>query len=86
MATAIWPLEMAKKTQQKAPRSLHLFAYFACFRRSLHFSLAFAIFGLSVSALFWAFVLALFRKIRLLPFSGCHLDSTDELSYNGIKN
>ena len=38
------------------------------------FPLVFALFGLSVSDLFWPSVSALSRTIRLLPFSGCQLD------------
>ena len=70
----IWPLEkMAKNDQRKAPPSFsHFFAsVFTCFRPCLHFSLALALLRLSVSDLSWLSVFALFRIVRLLPFSGC---------------
>ena len=47
------------------------------FARFPTFSRVFALFGQYVSDRFWLSVFALFRTIRLLPFSGCHLDSPD---------
>ena len=38
------------------------------------------IFGPSFSDCFWPSVFVLFRSIRLLPFSGCHLDSPENKS------
>ena len=75
MATGKW----TKNDHQKAPRSFSHF--FACFRWFSivfgAFSLVCALFGLSVSDRFCPSIFALFRTIRLLPFSGCHLDSPD---------
>ena len=69
---------MAKKTNKKHPDRFRAFSpVFACFQPFCTFSLVFALFGLSVSDLFWPTVFALFRTIRLLPFSGCHLDSPE---------
>ena len=77
MATDIWPLENGQKTiNKKHPDRFRTFSHvFARLRPFSHFSLVSALFGMSVSDHFWPSVFALFRTIRLLPFSGCHLDS-----------
>ena len=61
--------------RRKASRS---FSHFSpVFDRFCTSSLVFTLFGLSVSDRFWPSVFALFRAIRLLPFSGCRLDSPE---------
>ena len=47
------------------------------FDKFLHFSLVFTFFGLSVSDRFLAVRFRIFLPIRLLPFSGCHLESPE---------
>ena len=77
MATAIWPLgKMAKKRTTKSTPIVFAFfrLFFACFSTSLARS---TLFGLHVSDHFGPCVFAHFRTIRLLPFSGCQLDSPD---------
>ena len=75
MATAIW-LENGHKTiNKKLPDRFRTFS--PVFARLRTFSLVFALSGLSVSDSFWPCVFALFRTIRLLPCSGCHLDSLE---------
>ena len=69
---------MAKK---RSPKSIPIvFALFRLFSLVLdHFCTFFALFGLSISDRLWPSVFALFRTIRLLPLSGCHLDSPDQV-------
>ena len=50
---------------------------FARFRPFSHFFARFRTFWLSVSDRFWPSAFALFLTIRVLPFSGCHLDPPD---------
>ena len=65
-----------KKTISKnAAVVFALFHLFRLFSIVFALSLVFALFGLSVSDRFCQTVCALFRTIRLLLFSGCHLDS-----------
>ena len=67
-----------KQSTKSSPIVFTLFPLFSLvFALFRTFSLVFALFGLSVSDRFWLSVFALFRTIRLLPFSGCHLDSPD---------
>ena len=83
MATAIWLLEKCPKDdQQKAPpivvalfRAFSL--VFALFRTFSHFSARFRTFWAVCFWSFWPSVFALFRTVRLLPFSGYHLHSTE---------
>ena len=84
MATAIWLLENGPKTITKRhpDRFLAFFRLFSHFFDFLFFSLVFALFGLSVSDRFWPSVFVLFRTIRLLPFSGCHLDFPKDRSFS----
>ena len=75
MATGKWP----KNDQQKAPRSFSHF--FTCFRLFSTVSALFRARFLTFWAVcFWLFLAVRFRTIRLLPCSGCHLDSPDSLS------
>ena len=67
MATGTRP----KNDHKKKLKTSRSFAFYRLF------SLVFALFGLSVSDRFWPSVFALFRTIRLLPFSGCHLHSPE---------
>ena len=71
---------MARKRSTKStPIVLALFRLFSVvFDRFRTFSLVCTLFGLSVSDRFWPSVFALFRTIRLLPFSGCDLDSPEQ--------
>ena len=77
----MWPLEIAKQKEKptKAPPSF--LRFFTCFSLVFDglctFSLIFALFGMSVSHLFWPSIFALFCTIRLLQLSGRHLDSSD---------
>ena len=81
--------KMAKKRSTRSTPTVfalfHLFSH--VFDRCCTFLLVFALSGLAVSDRFWPSVFALFRTIRLLPFSGCHLDSPDrsERSWKVVK-
>ena len=87
MATTIWPLENGPQTiNKKHPDRFRMFSpVFACFRPFLHFLTRFRTFW---GCLFLTFLgrpfCALFRTTRLLPFSGCHLDSPS-LSASGVE-
>ena len=68
-----------KRSTKSTPITFALFRLFSLvFNRFCTFSLLFALSGLSVSDRSWPSVFALFRTIRLLPFSGCHLDSPEK--------
>ena len=73
-----------ERSTKSTPIVSTLFRLFSVvFDRFCTFSLVFALFELSVSDRFRPSVFALFRTIRLLPFSGSHWDSPELLFEQG---